>query len=209
MSYSNTPNTGDTLGSTRVPINTNFSLIQDAMSQDHFGMGTGVGIAGTHKVIHMVMQNVLTPGIFNTDATQTGIYTKQATTGNLFARSPNHVDPLPAGEYQLTTFSDADIPSFGTIITTGLPGHKRSSGWTFLPGGLVLQYGSADLDGSPITISYPVTINTALFPAIITLGGFIVNPTPGFSIATNTNTGFKLTYTNGGSTLYWMSIGKV
>ena len=139
MSYSNTPNTGDTLGSTKVPVNTNFSLIQLAMSQDHNGMGTGTGIAGTHNVIHLVEQSV--EG--QTTATQTAIYTKQATTGDIFLRSPNHVDALPLGEYQLTTFSDANIPTFGKDSAYGAPpaGFTQQGGWTFLPGGLIFQYG--------------------------------------------------------------------
>ena len=203
MSYSNTPNTGDTLGSTKVPINTNFSLIQLAMSQDHNGMGTGAGIAGTHNVIHIVEQSV--EG--QTTASQTALYNKQATSGDLFVRSPNHVDPLPAGEYQLTTFSDGQITTFGNSPLDG--GTLQNAGWTFLPGGLLLQYGRIPSTSADTIILFPVAFNIGTFKPIITLGNLDPTSNARVKSLSITSTQFEILQTvslSGGS--YWMAIGK-
>ena len=204
MSYSNTPNTGDTLGSTKVPINTNFSLIQAAMSQDHNGMGTGAGVAGKHNVIHLVEQ--ATEG--QTNATEAALYTKTGGNGDLYTRSPNHVDPLPAGEYRMTAFNDANIATFGGNVATGLDFH----GWTFLPGGLLLQYGRVSLISTATrTITFPVAFFAATPPYSITL-----SPNNGTSayitsnVVSPTNTTFEIivTSTTLSGQARWMAIGK-
>jgi len=202
MTYSNTPNTGDTLGSTRVPINTNFSLIQAGISQDHNALGTGAGVAGKHTVIHLAEQ--ATEG--QTTATESALYTKSGGNGDIFARSPNHVDVLPNGEYQLTSFSDANIASFGESILVGL----NTSGWTFLPGGLLLQYGNeAFLAAVTHTITFPVPFKVGTKPYSITLG----NSSSGGQViggAFTTNVSFDLqnTVSNLAANIYWMAIGK-
>ena len=204
MTYSNTPNTGDTLGSTKVPINTNFSLIQAAVSQDHNGMGTGVGVAGKHNVIHLVEQ--ATEG--QTTVTEAALYTKTGANGDIFSRSPSHVDPLPAGEYQLTTFHDASIANFGTNILTGLENH----GWTMLPGGLIMQYGRLGFSGTGTkTLNFVMPFTVATFTPVI---NFSLDKAVGYILSvplTPTISSFDVQITSVVgivSAVYWTAIGK-
>jgi hypothetical protein len=205
MSYSNTPNTGDTLGSTKVPINTNFSLIQAAMSQNHYGMGTGASTAGKHKIIHIVEQ--ATEG--QTLATETAIYNKSGGTGDLFIRSPNHVDVLPNGEYQLTTFNDANITRFGNNLP--IVG-SENNGWTFLPGGLLMQFGR--FSAAPVgitTVNLLIPYTFANFQPIINIS--FINATGYIDSLplTATMSTFDIKITNIfdiAGTIFWTAIGK-
>lgn len=201
MSYSNTPNTGDTLGSTKVPINTNFSLIQTTMKVDHNGMGETN--FGKHNVIHLVKQS--TEG--QTTTTESAVYTKAIGNGDLYARSPNHVDALPAGEYQLTTFSDGQISTFGNSPLDGVT--FQNAGWTFLPGGLLLQYGRIPGASADTTILFPVAFDISTFKPIITLGNLesTVNARVKFGSITSTQFEILQTLTLAGG-CYWMAIGK-
>lgn len=55
MTYTVLPNSGQSLGVTRVPINTNFSLIQSVFALNHIGFNlTG---AGKHKFVEMPEQS--------------------------------------------------------------------------------------------------------------------------------------------------------
>ncbi len=200
MSYTILPNTGDTLGSTKVAINTNFSLIQTTMKQNHFGMGEAN--AGKHKIIQLVGQ----ASAAQTAVGESALYTKSASNGDIYARSPNHVDPAPSGEYQLTTFSDANIAKFGTNALVGLV----NDGWTFLPGGLLMQYGRLGITSSgEKTITFPIPFTLATFTPVITLG--LQSAVGYISLASVASTDFKVTITSlvgaaGG--IYWTAIGK-
>ena len=61
MAYVILPNSGQTLGATRAQINTNFSLIQQAISVNHYAISATQ--EGKHKVIQLPEQTVfpLTP----------------------------------------------------------------------------------------------------------------------------------------------------
>jgi hypothetical protein len=66
MTYTILPNSGQSLGVTRVPINTNFSLIQTVFDNNHVDFN--VAGAGKHKFLQMPVQSVAPPTIANEGA---------------------------------------------------------------------------------------------------------------------------------------------
>jgi len=69
MYNNNVPLGGQTLGETQSPIRTNFSLIQQLITQDHYDFNTGN--QGKHKFVHLPQTTV--PG---TAANEGVVYTK-------------------------------------------------------------------------------------------------------------------------------------
>lgn len=67
MTYTILPNSGQSLGVTRVPINTNFSLIQTIFDNNHVDFNVAVD-AGKHKFLQMPVQGVAPPTIANEGA---------------------------------------------------------------------------------------------------------------------------------------------
>jgi len=150
------PISGDTLGGTRDRIRTNFQLIESIQSINHVAYGT-LG-QGKHKFLQMPEQGSAPTTLVN----EGGLYTKVGTSPaetNLFFRgeSSNY-------EYQLTHVDSTLTASFST--STGV----NDSGWTFLPGGLLMQYGlrSVAAKGTATTITFPKLFATAVYS--ITIG---------------------------------------
>jgi len=137
MSYNNVPLSGESLGNTRIPINSNFSLIQTAISANHIAIGAAG--AGKHTFLQMPEQTTL----LDTAVNELGLYAKQGSDpaeANLFFRAE---DSGGGGgkEYQLTTASDTNKATFGVNTNYTLNAIAYTGGWTFLPGGLILQWG--------------------------------------------------------------------
>lgn len=64
--------------------------------------------------------------------------------------------------YDGTVFRALSLPNFGV---TGTP----LSGWTRLPNGLIIQFGSSTSNSSgPVTISYPISFPTATLAVMVT-----------------------------------------
>lgn len=115
------PGTGQSLNATRDLIQDNFTVLDDTVTVNHIAMNsTG---AGKHKFLQMPDQGSAP----TTAANESGFYGKAVSgVSNLFARSESD-----GSEYQLTSFADADIATLGA----------QNPGWTFLPGGILLQWG--------------------------------------------------------------------
>ena len=157
MTYTrNIPISGDSLGGTRDRIRTNFQVIFDKFAINHLDFDE-VG-SGKHKFLQMPRQSAAP----TTDPTDCGFYAKVGTNPaqtNLFFRGENS-----GFEYQLTKAISASTSLFGANIAYGTPpaGFSQVGGWTFLPGGLILQYGfysKASGLGVTGTTQFPVTFN--------------------------------------------------
>lgn len=124
----NVPRTGQTLGVTKVPINSNFQTIYDYVSINHFPVDDGR--AGKHRFVEIPSSGSIPSPL---DATESTLYTKDALGYPQFYATPG----TSGNEYQLTCFSTTNFSDFGGFAVGG--GAQR--GWTFLPGGLILNYG--------------------------------------------------------------------
>lgn len=207
MSYSDVPLTGQTLGNTRVPINTNFSLIQTAMSVNHYAIASGS--QGKHKFLQMP-EEAAAP---TTAVNEGGFYTKEGISPaetQLFYRGENN-----GNEWQLTNVSSGNFGTFGTNNAYGTPpaGYTQKGGWTFLPGAMLLQYGvfsrGGGLQSANRTVQFPITFTTVYNVTISILRAASGADQGEVIISLSDNQFvFSLTSTSATSTaLYWQALG--
>lgn len=195
MSYTLRPRpSGDTLVESRDPIRTNFQILQDRFDENHTNLDAGVG-GGKHSFLQLPEQTAPLATALN----EAGLYAKVS------AVMPNESALFFRGEssgkeYQLTTPNQARQATFGT-----------NPGWTFLPGGLVMQYGTYPVGGmSTGTIPYGFAFPTKTYHISATTQATGANNSRKISINTITTAGFNyMTDTAGGlSNILWMAIGK-
>lgn len=201
---SNVPVSGDSLGSTRDRIRSNFQQIAIVEAVNHVAFNqTG---QGKHTFLQMPEQ-VSAPVTLVDEA---AFYSKVAVNpaeANLFFRAENN-----GFEYQLTKSVSASTGLFGVQTNNyNGSGTDKNGGWTFLPGGMLMQYGQVTSFGanSSKVIPFPVAFTSGCFS--ITLGRIsgvdvssqvVVNAAAGMSNFTLTN------YSGVTTQVYWMAIGK-
>lgn len=126
----NVPLSGQTLGQTQGPIKTNFTLLNTTIGVDHNSMNDAS--TGYHKQVHFD-SNQAAPGI------GTGV-------------SVAYVDALNGAS--ALAFQNA----LGSYAITGLNPSNAQSGFTPLPGSLILQWGSLAI-GANGTTTIPFNTN--------------------------------------------------
>lgn len=142
MTLNNVPLTGQTLGVTRVPINQNFSVIDAAFLVDHAPYNiTG---QGKHNKVTMPVQSAAPVTVGG----EVALYSRTSSLTNV---------PEMAWIRQ----------SSGAIVefTSGL---LASSGWTYLPSGVLLKWGHTSATGLT-TISFPTGANIPAFTNIFSM----------------------------------------
>lgn len=160
MTFTLLPNSGQSLGQTRNSVKTNFTVLQTAIDQNHYDMN--VANAGKHLVLQMPAAGLPVPtgGLVVGDA---NIYSKSSSAASQIFFSPDN----SSNEYQLTRAITASFSSFGVNSAYGAPpaGFTQTGGWTFLPGGLLMQYGFYGKAGSlnSGTVQFPVTWTTGAY----------------------------------------------
>jgi hypothetical protein len=155
---------------------------------------------GKHKFLQMPEQ----ASAPITTADEGGFYTKVAGETQLFFRGEGN-----GFEYQLTKAIQASSTLFG--VNTIAYVANNDGGWTFLPGGLLLQYGKRTTPGSSGTITFPVAFPSGTAPfSILTVliansGNLVVtvksSPAP-------SATSFDYDCSSGSGGIYWQAIGK-
>jgi len=158
----NIPTTGQTLGGTRDNIRNNFTNYYDNMTKNHVDVNQAD--RGKHKFLQMPDQ-ASAPA---TAANEIGLYSKDvAGNSRLFLRQENN-----GPEIQLS----------------GLTPSAAVSGYTFLPGGLIMQWGQATLGTSKtLVITFPIAFTTVyqVIPAITKEDRMI-------AVTAQTNTNFTI-----------------
>lgn len=198
MAYVFLPSTGQTLGGTRDQIRQNFVEIDSTLTINHYSMNEAN--TGKHKFASFPVQ-AADP---TTAASESAIYSKTGVP-NIFIRNQSD-----GQVYQLTNMKDASIASFATF--TNYLG-TLNGGWTFLPGGLLLQYGILPSPTDLATITFPLSFNSAAEVFSITLGGVRSNTNDKvISILDGSITATKFQVTLSGSSpptnVFWQAIGK-
>ena len=198
MTYTPRPNpSGDTLVASRDQIRTNFSLIQTNFDINHENFGVGAN-AGKHKFMQMPVQSSL-------PATATGdgeLHTEadSSTRSQLFYSRDN----TAATKVQLTT-GDTSAATFSTNTNYQVGPPSINGGWSFLPGGLILQYGKVAIVDTTTVITYPLAFSAAAYSIIVTNSKTTSN-TSAIVVSASTPTNF--TIIGGSTSVYWQAIGK-
>ena len=174
------PRSGQSLGNSRPQVQGNFDYINTAFAINHVAFNaSGVG---KHKFMQMPEQ-VSAP---TTLANEGALYTKEAQSiTNLFWRQESN-----GTEVQLT----------------GIAPLAAGNGYSTLPGGMIIQWGSTGAVGSSLNVSYNITFPNSIFSTVIT--GTSANKA--FRISANATNQFTVTPIDGGtsgSSIYWIAIG--
>lgn len=152
------PQAPQSLGQTQPLIQTNFSVIDAAFSINHVQYNDGSGNQGKHNLVDFPVQSVAPTFA----ATDTGLFNK-----------------VPAAPFPLTTkqetfihtqhFSGAqDIPMTASILSTSTP-TVFSSGWTYLPSGLILKW-AANISCTGLqVVTFPAGGNIPAFTTCLTV----------------------------------------
>lgn len=181
----NIPLPGDNLSVSQGDLKNNFGDANTSFGKNHYPFDDLTLNNGKHKFVDMPVSAAIPAGLAAGEGT---FYTKTATSeSNAFYSPDNSGD-----EYQMTRALTAQFTKFGTNTATN---GTNNGGWTFLPGGLILQYGFNSTSGTS-GIVFPFPFPTAVFSVTTSIGTAMGAPTLA---------GFTMT---GTSPKYWMAIGK-
>jgi len=188
MSYNpSIPNAGDLISVSQQQIKDNFTILNTAFEINHVGLT--VANAGKHNACVFPQGSGIA-----TAADEGAIYTKDVGgSPNLYWRRKSSGDQI-----QMTT---NHTPS------------AAATGYTFLPGGLLMQWGTVSVStGSSANITFPTAFSVA--PYSIT-ANFIRSSTTtvhGLYILNGSVSTTKFQTVSAGTTgnhnIYWMAIGK-
>jgi len=171
-------------------MQTNAASISGLIAVDHVGFNSQATPGGYHKVIHFNNQGS-DPGVV---AGVGQLYTKTASSDqNLFYESGNGVITQLTGPV-------APVPK----QVTPSAGNQKS-GYTVLPGGILLQYGLSNTVGTSIAITFPQTFSSQLMS--IQLTGF--SSSSFFYVSSQSTSGFTInpSGSSSSSSVYWVAIG--
>ena len=189
-------------------INTN--SIDTLIGIDHYSFNQSLG--GLHKQVEMPVLGSIPAGLL---ASTGNLYTKSSTGSQLYY-SPD----TTGNEYQLTRSISASFSLFGANTNNyNASGANFNGGWTFLPGGLLMQYGlynPGSLPSSPATIPFPVTFSSIPYLVTVSLVCKVAgtNSSHTVSVVTGTVSTSQFQWNlDGGSTsnytgIYWTAVGK-
>lgn len=189
----------------------NTNSINSIIAVDHYSFGSSANFDGFHKQITLPVL-----GSIPTIASGQGsVYTKTATTASAHTESTLFYSPDTTGnEYQLSRTISTSFSTFSTNGAYGTPpgGFTQIGGWTYLPGGMLFQYGffgKAAALGNSGTIQYPVAFTTSAFSINVTLIRAATNSHPISMPATSSSTtSFQFqTDSTGSDGVYWQAIG--
>lgn len=157
MTYTvGTPFDGQSLSNSKPQIRSNFTVINTAFSVNHLALGAVD--QGKHKFLQMPNQSPAPSPPPSTSAAESGFYAKSAQSfSNLFWRQESGgADPLKnqGAEIQLTNITPLSV----------------SNGHSFLPGGLLIQWGSTTTDssGTKANINFPVAFSSTAYVVNVT-----------------------------------------
>jgi len=185
------PPDGSSLGQTKASIRNNLDGTFQTLSVDHINNNgqPGSNPAGYHNVIHVVPQGS-NPGAV------TGF-------GQLFSKTVNSFTSDEALFWETGS---------GLVqqLTVNLTPSATTNGYTFLPGGIIMQWGQSTSSSATQTVTFPVAFPTNCFNVQVTntsssttASGSNVLYSSGFS-----KTGFTFKYA--GSSIngfFWFAIG--
>ncbi len=209
--FRNIPGSQNNPSNDQSPMRTNTNSSDSLIAEDHYSFGVTNG--GFHKQVRLVDFSTFPLGTINgigTLYTRLATSTSPSTESNLFYIPDTKPFPQDPDQYQLTRTITGSFPQFGTDLTYGMPADPgRLGGWTFLPGGLLLQYGTqAHTSSTNTSVLFPVAFTTVFS---VTTGGEAVGDEDRANIAIRSlsTTGFTAHTTSSSdlTKIHWMAIG--
>jgi hypothetical protein len=186
------PNSTDTISGTQPTILDNFTSLDQQFAVNHVAL-TSASNNGKHNFCSFPVQ-AADPA---TTTTECAFYSKAlpSTKPALFMRQNNS-----GSVFQMS----GKTPTY----TAGPP----VQGSTFLPGGLLLQYGWIQVaSGATKTITFPYTFSAVPYSVTIaqerSSGNFPSAIIIGGSVTAGAGATFKLSSSSGDDPIYWMAIG--
>jgi len=190
-----TPNPGNSLGSTQSLIKANFSTIDTAFTVNHVPYNDASTFQGKHAFVQFnVLSSAPTPvandiSMYNYASTLTGL-------NELFL-----------------------VKADGTTTTPITASQKATTGWSYLPSGLLIKWGitSPINTSNPFAYLYPTGASIPAFTSCYTVLLSAVDTTTPFQYAlsvqtgTITTTGFSIVYQGtptGTTAAQYLAIGK-
>jgi len=162
----------------------NNNSIDDIIEVDHYSFNDQNLLSGYHKIVDLVPQ-VAVPAL----PAGVGAMLLSSTNGNL-------------------VFANAQIPA-GTFLTnSNAPPVAAIKGSTFLPGGMILQWGQGNAVGGIFndTLTYGLSTVYAAFTTAATLNNNVITniviASPNLTIYANSDSGSPVN-----ALVYWMVIG--
>jgi|SRR5271157_5908480 len=139
----NIPASGDTLAFDQPLMVANNTYLATTIAVDHsFAKNTGTAANGYHKVVHYVNQTM--------DPTTIG------GVGQLYTKTVG-------ADQQLFYKSGGGVV---TQFTGAVSSSAAQSGYTNLPGGLLLQWGIANTVSNPTTVTFPVAFSNTPYEIV-------------------------------------------
>ena len=180
-------------------IQQNFASIQLLVDKNHVDFGDAN--YGKHKYTSLVKQSAVPTGIVD----ECNLYSKVVSGATEQFFTPD----ATKNEYQITS---SDSSRFARFATNDENDPNNFTGWTFLPGGLILNYGSKKLSGSSGSIVFAKPFSATPFSCTTGLERDDApdNGAAGNVIVTGSlsTTGFNYATGSGGSKyLYFIAIG--
>ena len=166
---------------------------------------------GKHTFVEMPIQGTIPPtGLATGEGT---LYTNAVNSVSSSTETGLFYTPDNGGnQYQLTRTIGSAIATFGTYTNYPTPVANQNGGWTFLPGGLLLQYGDMLSTGSNTIITFPIpftdSVNAPYSLTATRQQASSSGATYGVISATNTGFTFTSSSSSSGTRFYWMAIGR-
>lgn len=148
--YPNVPNGPDDPADDQPQMQINTASISGIFGEDHITFNTPNG--GLHNKSRYFRQLAIPSGLFADVGTN---YTKTVSGATELFYTPD----ASGNEYQMTATNTTNFSKFGnnTVITG-----TQEGGWSFLPGGLLIQYGIAEVStssgGTVVTFPRPFSV---------------------------------------------------
>ncbi len=211
MSYNpNIPLPTDKLSTSQGDIKDNFGQLNTIFGVDHFEFDAID--AGKHQHVNMPAKSGGTPP--TTASGEGALYTVQtgSNTDQYYTR-----DADATNIYQMTRITNdgTEYGRFATNLNYQVGPPDLTGGWTFLPGGMMLQYGKAittSAGGPPnLTVTFPVAFTNVVYS--VTAVPIITSDNRRhvtiYDVAADQ---FRCTIKDGGGskvvgTIYWQAIG--
>lgn len=193
----NIPQSTDFLSQSQQDIQNNFQQADTSFDINHYAFSNVTANNGKHSYIEMVNEAILPVGLTDEEGT---LYTKKVSGESQMFYSPDDT----GREYQMTNVIESEFATFGTN-TNYAP--NLFGGWTYLPGGLILQYGLSTTILPILPITFPITFPNNIF-SLNTTNSASSPVTMSLSVGTITTSSFTVIPASsvlGG--LYWTAIG--
>lgn len=204
MAYKNNiPTASDFQDESQQDLLDNFAQLDVSFGIDHYEYSDTSGATGKHKQCTYT-ELAAAP---TTLANEGSVYTKEGTNPaetNLFFRGENSGGG-GGFEYQLTHVVAAETANFGVNTSAYQP--NTNGGWTYLPGGLIMFYGTFTGTATTGTVTYPFAFPSGSAAFCIQVSVQAAS-SESHSITSSADTGFNYRRGGAATTLHWLAIGK-